>query len=195
MDKAASRKTIRSHEGVRNAIGECMALLEDTRACDARAASVSDWRVADHLEHLLLADRWIIGWIASVAGAESPGPSEGATGPGAEAPDGSADRGGKPSALGYAVLSTGFIPRGRGRAPEQSHPSDRTVPEIVAGFREVRDQVEALEARLGEVDASRLTLQHPVLGRFTPARWLRFADVHHEHHDKIIRDILAADAD
>ncbi len=191
VGKEASGRTIRSQEGVRSWIDECIALAEDARACEARAPSVSEWSVANHLEHLLKADRWIIGWIESVvAGRSQPGgePSE----PGDDASDPSADEHGRPSAVGYLVLSTGFIPRGRGRAPERSHPSGLTTPEILAGFRQVRAQVEALEPRLGEVDAAAITLDHPMLGQFTPAHWLRFADVHHVHHDKIVRDILAA---
>jgi hypothetical protein len=171
---------------VRKSIDACIALAEDARACEACAPSISGWSVANHLEHLLHADRWIVGWIESAVDGE-------ASESGGETPEG-ADPGGKPSALGYVVLSTGFIPRGRGRAPERSCPRGLSVPEIQAGFHEIQAQVKALEPRLGEVDTVPLTLQHPVLGRFTPARWLRFADIHHAHHDKIIRDILAAGA-
>lgn len=181
MGRAVSGSTIRSHGAVRRSIDACIALAEDARVCKACAPSVSEWSVANHLEHLLLADRWMFGWIESVVGAE--------------ASDESADPSGSPSPLGYVVLSTGFIPRGRGRAPDRTCPSDLAVSEILAGFRELRAQVEALEPRLGEVDALALTREHPVLGRFTPARWLRFAHVHHAHHEKIVRDILSAEAD
>lgn len=173
-----------------------MTLAEDARACAVRAPSVSGWSVAEHLEHLLRADRWIVGWIESAV-------AEGASEPGRERSGGDASEsvgtkpegvelGGKPSAAGYAVLSTGFIPRGRGRAPRLSRPSGLSTAEIRAGLREVLTRVDTLEPRLGEIDAVALTLPHPMLGRFTPARWLRFADIHHAHHAKIIRDILAA---
>ena len=181
MGRAASGRTIRSHERLRRSIDECAALAEDARSCDACAPSVSGWSVVNHLEHLLLADRWMFGWIESVVG-------EGAS-------DQAADAGGGPSPRGYLVLSTGFIPRGRGRAPDRTCPNGLSALEILAGFREVGAQVEGLQPRLTEVDAIALTRPHHVLGHLTPARWLRFAGIHHHHHDKIIRDILSARAE
>jgi hypothetical protein len=34
-------------------------------------------------------------------------------------------------------------------------------------------------------------MRHPYFGGLTPAEWLRFIPVHHHHHLKIVRDILA----
>lgn len=179
VGSTASARTTRSHEGIRRKIEACVSLAEDARAFEARAPSISEWSVANHLEHLLRGDRWMIGWVESAVCGE--------TGAGADACEA-----GRPTAVGFVVLSTGFIPRGRGRAPDASHPVGLSAPEIVAGFREVQAMVDRLQPRLVEVDAMTLTLQHPMLGCFTPARWLRFADIHHDHHDKIIRDILAS---
>ncbi len=63
--------------------------------------------------------------------------------------------------------------------------------ELGAGLREIRDGLQALAPRLGEIERTRMVRAHPAgLGAFTAGQWIRFAFVHHVHHAKIIRDIL-----
>jgi hypothetical protein len=131
--------------------------------------------VQQQLEHLLLVDRGILAWLHAVA-------------KGMMASDG-------PGSLtwpGRLVIRTGFIPRGKGRAPDRSRPEAMALPALQSGFVEVRAEAEALADLLPTLAADACTRRHPALGYFTPPQWLRFAHVHHRHHRKIIRDIVKA---
>jgi hypothetical protein len=140
------------------------------------AEAVSGWSVGRQLEHLLLSDRMILeGMDGLLAGKLQ-------------------SAGGGPSLLGRVVLWTGFIPRGRGRAPEGVVPAGMEAEAMAAGFREISDRLEALEPKLGELAASRSTYRHPVLGCFNPYQWLEFVRIHHHHHGKIMGEIAKSAA-
>lgn len=158
-----------------NGIDRSIAHAGDEDACAQRRASVSRWSVQQQLEHLLLTDRVILAWLHAVA-------------KGMIASDGL----GGPTWRGHVVIGIGFIPRGKGRAPDVTRPDGMELPTIRSGFGEVQDQVKALADLLPTLAADSCTRRHPALGYFTPPRWLRFAQVHHRHHGKIIRDILKA---
>lgn len=158
-----------------NGIDRSIAHAGDEDACARRRASVSRWSVQQQLEHLLLTDRVILAWLHAVA-------------KGMIASDGL----GGPTWRGHVVIGIGFIPRGKGRAPDVTRPDGMELPTIRSGFGEVQDQVKALADLLPTLAADSCTRRHPALGYFTPPRWLRFAQVHHRHHGKIIRDILKA---
>ena len=175
---APSRGIVRSHEGWLQAVESCVRLSERTDACEARAPEVSGWSVAQQLEHLLLADRGILTAIEDALEK----PPEG---------DAAAPQGG-PSLVGRFILYTGFIPRGRGKAPDITRPQGMSTEQLASGFGGVCHRVEALGDELARVDDIRATRLHPLLGHFTPARWVRFSRVHHNHHAKIIGDILGA---
>jgi hypothetical protein len=64
--------------------------------------------------------------------------------------------------------------------------------EIASGFEEVESKFEELAPRLGELEASRATYRHPLMGNFSPSQWLKFVKIHHRHHQKLIRDIRLA---
>ena len=151
-----------------------LALTNDRTRCYQKATSVSAWAVHQHLEHLLLADRAIVGWLKTVkAGeAESAGP-------------------GGPTWRGQVVMWFQMIPRGKGRAPDFTVPTNADLERVREGFGSMRDEIEGLRAALPTLAGSSCTRQHHVLGKFTPAKWLRFAHIHHVHHRKIIDDILA----
>ena len=128
-----------------------------------------------HLDHLLLSEQAILDGITNyLAGETAPGPI------------------GRPSLMGHFVLRTGFIPRGKGRAPERVLPADRSPQDIAAGFGALHDGYQNLGESLGEIQAGGATQRHPVLGVFNGVQWLRFAHLHHHHHNKIIADILRA---
>lgn len=139
-----------------------------------RADKVSGWSVAEQLEHLMVSDRTILRAIDTMLAGEKP------------------SAGGGPSLAGRLILGLGFIPRGVGRAPKAVVPGKLEPAEIEAGFSELRDKYGALEKVLGLIERSDWTFPHPILGNFTCRRWLRFVTVHHRHHQKIMRDILAA---
>ena len=133
--------------------------------------AVSEWSVGLHVEHLWKAEHGILGWIERALDDPEAFPA-----------------GGGPSRTGMAVLVSGWIPRGRAKAPERSLP-DTVGDDLADRLDTLADSLETLHPRLTELHACPSTYEHPLLGHFTPAQWLRFLDVHHRHHEKIIRDI------
>ena len=168
----------RSHAAWLRELDSCTRLAERPDTCQARAPGVSAWSVGEQLEHLLLSDRRILGGIEGVLEASAQG----------TAPPGE----GGPTLIGRFILWSGIVPRGRAKAPESTVPEGMAAADLVRGFAEVRAGVEALGARLGEIQRAPSTRAHPILGHFTATQWLRFTGVHHRHHGKIVRDILKA---
>jgi hypothetical protein len=174
---AASRTTVRSFDGLLEEIDRAIQLAGQPERCAARADAVSHWGIQQQLDHLLITD-----------GAVLDGLRRGLSGGLPTEPQG------KPTLMGRLILWTGFIPRGKGKAPKFVLPGDRPAAEIAGGFTVMRGDYEALTDSLGEIERNRGTQAHPVRGHFTVAQWLRFAHLHHRHHWKIIDDILRAQA-
>ncbi len=139
---------------------------------------VSLWSVGEQLEHLLLADRAVLDVIDRLCDVTEDADEEATKG--------------RPALMGWVVLTTGFIPRGKAKAPDSTSPAGMSPEELLSGFVEVRDRVHALAPRLGEIQGVPYTHGHALLGHFTPSNWVRFCRVHHDHHAKIMRDILEA---
>lgn len=137
-----------------------------------RRAEVSGWAVAQHLEHLATTGGQVLRAVDRSLADEAPG--------------------GRPKLLGYAVLATGWIPRGRVRARKEWSPADADPERAGRGVAELARSYAALETRLPAVATARGALPHPFLGPFTPRHWLRFLEVHQNHHLKIIGDVLRA---
>ena len=172
---ASSASVRRSHRGVLSELDQVLELARDDASCRRICPAESGWSVQQHIEHLLLTDAAIAEGLEN--GLASPEP---------------AGKGG-PTAVGHVILWTGRIPRGRAQAPDFVEPQGVERELIVAGFVETRARLEALGARLEELRRLDATIAHPILGEFTAARWLRFAHVHHQHHRRIIDDILDAE--
>jgi hypothetical protein len=167
-----SRGLRSSHQGI---LGELKGArkLASGPGCAVRADSVSHWGVQQHLDHLELTDRAVLDALSSFLAGKAPaGPV------------------GQPTLMGRFVLVTGFIPRGKGRAPERVQPEDRSAAEIVEGFEDLLSGYQRLGADLGRLQEGGATQRHPILGVFNGVHWLRFVQLHHHHHNKIIRDIL-----
>lgn len=141
----------------------------------ARSEDVSGWSVGMHLEHLLRSNRGIVTWLGRVAAGEDA--------------DRRRDRNG-PTLAGWLVLLTGHIPRGGGRAPDATVPEGIEREEVLTGLRQVLGAARRLGGGLEALDGADPRMNHPVLGALSASQWLRFGRIHHEHHEKIIRDIL-----
>jgi len=165
-------RTVRSHARLLAGIDRCLGLAADPARLDATNPTVSGWSVGLHVEHLLLAAEGILPWIHEALANPEACPAAG-----------------KPSPTGSMVLVSGWIPRGRASAPERTVPRTLAVDDLARRLEELRASVERLGAKLPEVHAVASTLEHPLLGHYTPSQWLRFLDVHHRHHEKIMRDI------
>ena len=161
--------------GVRAGIDHCLERAAAPDQPGIAAPEVSAWSVREHLEHLLLSDRRVLGWVVEALATPNPETREAS-----------------PNEIGRALLARGSIPRSRGPAPEFTRPAGLESGDLRAGFEALCGLAAGFEPRLAQLDACRLTLPHHVLGHFTPAEWLRFLHLHHRHHEAIIRDILAA---
>ena len=161
--------------GVRAGLDRCLAQAADPERLGTVTLDVSAWSVRDHLEHLFLADRHVLGWVVDALSRPNPEAREHL-----------------PHEIGVSLLAYGSIPRGRGPAPEFTRPAGLERADLQEGFQGLRGLATGLALQAAELDACRHTQPHHVLGHFTPAEWLRFLHLHHRHHEAIIRDILNA---
>lgn len=175
MSRLAARWIEHAHRGMIDELDASIALSREPSKCACQMQNVSAWAVRQHLEHLLLSDTAIVGWLnqVSLGEADSAGP-------------------GGPALAGHFVLWFQMIPRGKGRAPDFTMPTNTDLARIQEGLGSMHKAVEGLKEALPALAQSSCTRRHHVLGFFTPAKWLRFAHIHHMHHRKIIDDILAS---
>jgi hypothetical protein len=160
-----------THRSVLSQIDRLLAIAEDPGEFPHARTDVSRWSPLLHAEHLAKAGQGSLGQLEKAI-----------------------DRDGGPAMkpLGWLVLTLKWIPRGRGEAPKDAVPESAEKEPVAAELRAYRERVEALGDRLDEVAAARGSAGHPFFGGLTPARWLRFLEVHHDHHLKIVADIRTA---
>ena len=166
----------RDHGRFLAALERALAWAEDPEAFGARDDDVSGWSVGLHLEHLLRADRGILDWLAPTIEGEEP--------------EARSDPDAGPTLAGHAVLLTGYVPRGAGKAPGRTVPVGIERSEVVAGIRGLLTTTRELGGALDVIRRSEARMAHPALGALDAAQWLRFARIHHDHHEKIVRDLL-----
>jgi Protein of unknown function (DUF1569) len=153
----------------------CLTLLEEaTAGLDQASASTrvdGRWSVAEIVEHL---DRAYSGTVKGFERCLEAGA------PRASAPT-------MTSRLRvFAVVTLGFFPRGI-EAPAHVVPTGRiSLPDVM---QNVRAHLQALDGAAAAT-AARLgtgrVMNHPILGPFTVAQWLRFHRMHTLHHQKQI---------
>lgn len=163
------------HHSIDRSLGQLANLIEmaaDEGLLSLRAPSVSNWSVAEQIEHLRRSDHSIIDAVSSL---DTNGSPEGSM-----------------KMVGRIVLATGFIPRGRGRAPSAVKPLEIQPASLPGQLKDVADRFTGLADELDRLSASPATIRHPALGYFTASQMLAFSGIHHHHHLKIIRDIRRA---
>ena len=86
----------------------------------------------------------------------------------------------------FVIMKTGYIPRGKGRAPKQTLPQNIKTKEEL--FTEVDNAVNAIK----KLDAlpSNKTFRHPLFGWLNLEDTIKFMGIHTHHHMKILRDIV-----
>ncbi len=142
-------------------------MMEHLADFDVSASRISKWSVGMHLHHCC---RSTIGICKALAASEEPVPP----------------RGFNPKR--EVLLRTGWIPRGRAKAPDIAMPSDAIT----------REEVEELLAKAREHLSAATELpptrwfRHFILGVLDRDDSLRFIDVHNRHHLKIVARILTA---
>ena len=146
-------------------------LAGDRDVLERRRERISTWNVGEQMQHVALVDGGILELLEQAA-----------------PPADVADKG--PTAIGRVMLLAGYIPRGKGRAPSFVLPRDVDPGGLEPTLASIRERFAALD--LGRIAAGGALGRHPVFGYLDAARWLRFVDIHHHHHWKIIRDIRRA---
>jgi hypothetical protein len=170
-----NRKLRATGLSIDRSLGQLAALIDmaaNENRLSLRAVSVSNWSVAEQIEHLRRSDHSI---IDAVTGLDTDNSPEGSM-----------------KMIGRIVLATGFIPRGRGRAPSAVKPLEVQPANLPGQLKDVADRFTSLADDLERLSASRATIRHPALGYFTASQMLAFSGIHHHHHLKIIRDIRRA---
>ena len=139
----------------------------------APAAGVSEWSAGQHLHHIAQSNRVIARSIAGLVTSES---------------ETDADR--RVNLAGITILASGYIPRGRGKAPARLHPPSSLAREDIesAVTASVRS-IDGLKELAGIIEKRRSRLKHPYLGYLRSSQWLRFMNVHTGHHLRIVRDV------
>jgi DinB superfamily len=143
--------------------------LADSPESDLFAESpVSAWTPSEHMDHLIKVTASVVNRILQH-----------------DAP--LCDK--RLSPLAQVILVCGWIPRGRGRAPERLRGARTSAADLHAGLTKLEGKIDELaESHLA--DSRGAIVPHPRFGGLRPGQALRFAAVHNEHHLKIIGDIL-----
>jgi len=136
-----------------------------------RVERVSGWSVGQHVEHLLKADATILRYF--------PAPDDPPFPP--------------ITPLGRFILLSGWIPRGKGKAPSATQPEAPSPESLLAQLAEIRSLFADVIAPAASLLEPQPIAKHPYFGGFNRAQWLRWVVVHHHHHAKIVRDVLRAD--
>lgn len=137
---------------------------------DKKVPEVSGWSIGEHLDHAAATDKVLIMAIEVCLMKNDP-----------KVPP--------PKFMAKVVLFTGFIPRGKGSAPDMTKPKAKSAAEVRENLKKARGSLEAIGKKLDKIEACANRAPHPVLGGFTPAQWVRFIEIHQNHHLKIVADI------
>ena len=167
-----SAATVRSHrDRVLDQLDEFSEIAADPALLALERQKISHWSIGQHLRHLLLAADGILDLL------EKAEPKESLAGQG-------------PNLIGRCLLLAGFIPRGKGKAPEAVTPIEPELETLAADLATTRRRFAALDPSALRTDQA--VGRHFVFGALDPAQWLRFVVIHHHHHGQIIRDIRRA---
>ncbi len=145
--------------------------LEDLRTSVANATlcvpGVSEWSIGMHVHHCCLAT---VGFCRSLIASTPPAPRS------------------RFSFVSAVILTSGRIPRGRGRTPDAGRPRQGVSS---AELLTLLDQSERILTEVHDLD-SKTWCRHPAFGVLDRDKTLRFILIHNRHHLRIISDIVAA---
>ena len=89
--------------------------------------------------------------------------------------------------VGFIILSLGYIPRGKAKAPKIACPETFSRAHLVEHLEQSKEVIQAIPA----ID-SNAWFRHPFFGNLKAKKAVRFMEVHTKHHLKIMDDIIAA---
>ncbi|MEI6232746.1 MAG: DUF1569 domain-containing protein [Planctomycetota bacterium] len=140
-------------------------------ACE-KYDKVSAWSVGQHIEHTLAVNAKAVLILSS---------DRFATDPGKVVPA---------SERVLNMLESGIIPRGVAKAPESVLPKMTNFVDLSDDVERNTNLVEGLTVIHRQIASDDELYAHPSLGGLTKMQWLRFLEIHIEHHQKIIADII-----
>lgn len=176
MNLKASKRIQRTLRRILDQLDRLLALAADEKQLKLSVPAVSAWSVGNHVEHLVLADFAVLDQWDRVEHGQQP-----------------SVRGG-PTLVGRLCLLFGYIPRGKAQAMERIRPQDADPDDLVASLTGLRARLADFENDLAMHEMASWRAPHPVFGPLGPTQWLRFLDVHHRHHLRIVDDIQNAAA-
>lgn len=157
------------HARVVEEMDRCLELARQPELLEVQAPEVSQWSVAQHLEHIGLVDRSILDQLEKTAEDELAGQG--------------------PTLRGRLFLFLNFIPRGRAKAPSFVDPREPALAEVEPKLAATRERLHAFAEDLERLASGRPLGRHHIFGALDGARWLKFISMHHRHHMAIIRDV------
>ncbi|MGK2855831.1 MAG: DinB family protein [Thermoanaerobaculia bacterium] len=141
-------------------------LQKEDAVLGRRVESISGWSTSEQLDHALKVKASILARIATPVRVEKP-----------------------LQFIAKVIMFFGWIPRGKGRSPELLVGVPATREQLRTALLGVREQL----GNLSQEQASNREpmVPHPLFGGLNAPQALRFAEVHTNHHLKIVREILA----
>lgn len=137
-----------------------------------RHEKLSGWSISNHVEHSINVTEGVFKRLAEGEAGSTPG---------------------KPlSLIGRVILFIGLIPRGRGKAPKQTQPSDAPVDDLRLRLTRLRRAARAHLESPAALKSTPAVFPHPYFGLLRGPQWVRFVEIHQHHHLKIMRDIASA---
>lgn len=134
----------------------------------AAQTAISGWSPAEHLDHSIKVARAMLDQLLDPVPLDPLKPI---------------------SLLGHAVLLSGFIPRGKAKAPKRVRPVIATVDELLAGLDALAVSITRVEDPAWKHPEGPV-IPHPYFGGLTSVQTLHFIGVHTHHHLKIVREVL-----
>ncbi len=155
---------------VRAQVAELRTFADKPEAQLCATAPFSKWNPSEHLDHSIKVTASIVNRLLDT-----------------EAP-----RGERPlTFIGRLVLLFGWIPRGRGKAPERLRGAQCNSADLHASLTKLEGKIALLTDQ--HLDDKRGGIvPHPRFGDLVPTVALRFALIHTRHHLRIVEDILKA---
>ena len=172
MHQPASERGRRIHTRILDQLSAYLELAEDEPVLELRREQVSQWSVAEHMEHIARSDASILDVLEGRKTQTVP-------------------KGARAKPLARLLLAIGFIPRGRARAPAFVEPRDPQPAALRARLERAHARFTALGDDLARLQCAALA-RHFAFGYLDGVQWLRFVNIHQHHHWKIIRDIRRA---
>ena len=167
------RREYEAYDSIRHVFLLTQQLKPRCKNAAEKFEKVSRWPVGHHIEHVLTVNARALPMLA--------GGDHYTHDPGALKP---------PNAHALKLLEAGVIQRGFFETPESLRPGMTNFVDLAEDVERGSRMVEGLIVMCTQIAADESLHAHPLLGALTRMQWLRFMEIHTQHHLKIIGDIV-----